>query len=546
MKLLLASALLAVGFSTAQLARSQVTGQLLAPDVDVTVQGVTKKIRSNDSKANSPIRKLKSRTDIGILSGEEDTPTERHLSSCPLESTVVCYQGLSLTGGSCQAACDNQCCSGEQACDAFTGAVCKDGKSCFGFKACANANITSVFEGCNGDAACYNAGKGGTLGLVHQSCHNSSSCQGAAYVGTIAAMHNSCIGGKACYDAASYYINDSYGGTIGTITDSCLGEKACYGAAYDYSAIIGDITSSCVGDLSCNYAAAYGGRMGNILTSCRQESACNKAAYAGTIGDVANSCVGNFTCNYAASYGGMIGEMTNSCHQDGACNSTAACYDIDDYQCGSKITRIFESCDGQKACFYSASEGGYINGIRNACNDLRACFQAASGGGSITFGINECCNGLTSSCANIMTNDDLPGMCSVGTTLLPTQAAPSQPPTVPPTLAPSQPPTKRPTAAPSTSPTKIPTLRPTASPSGKPTPAPTNQGTNQGSSRGTMEGTTDGTKAKKAKKHKAAKQAKSLENLSYPYSIKRNREHNVGDAPDLPANLRSGSDQQRT
>ena len=165
---------------------------------------------------------------------------------------MVCVDGYTAGGVSCEEECARRCCVGSDACDGFTGEVCKDDTSCFGEEACRDANIGIVAHGCNGMRACDHVGydDGGYVGSVSDSCN----------------------GKRACYWAASY------GGKVDEITDdSCKGEKACYYVA-GYYGHVSLINNSCKGDKACVYAACDEGSCGGIENSCNAASACNIGA----------------------------------------------------------------------------------------------------------------------------------------------------------------------------------------------------------------------------------------------------------------------------
>ena len=155
--------------------------------------------------------------------------------SCPSGNVVTCVNGVATSVGgnatvgnpTCQEACaaGGECCVGNgtnrvgqpiNSCTGFNGKVCKSGNipSCsdnrtegFGLgKACYNANIAEVFNGCNGRQACEEAGyNGGNLGRVVNACHG---------------------GDFSCQEAARD------GGYIKEIVDSCIGKDACLRVAY--------------------------------------------------------------------------------------------------------------------------------------------------------------------------------------------------------------------------------------------------------------------------------------------------------------------------
>ena len=80
---------------------------------------------------------------------------------CPPSDIVDCDAGFlkdSMMGTTCQTECDGKCCVGTDsapdACEGFTGKVCKDEKSCFGRDACVGAEIGLVVGGCTGKGSC--------------------------------------------------------------------------------------------------------------------------------------------------------------------------------------------------------------------------------------------------------------------------------------------------------------------------------------------------------------------------------------------------------
>ena len=143
---------------------------------------------------------------VGILSEKEGRRLQAS-TSCAPEDIVDCVEGLSTyvnsTGDnvtvSCEAACEDACCVGTDACLNFTGSLCKDMTSCSGLRACKNAKITSVYNSCNGRSACEEAGLEGYVGNVTNSCNAVKSCYGAGRGGSIGVISSSCNNGRyAC------------------------------------------------------------------------------------------------------------------------------------------------------------------------------------------------------------------------------------------------------------------------------------------------------------------------------------------------------------
>lgn len=220
MKLFVASALLAMGYSASQLTHSQVPEDSNRRSVrddhdadntitDAAPSSFAQNIKPHDAD-NIGAATPKHKPDVGILSQKQGTRDGRRLATdCPTGQLVECVLGFNATdlSQSCEDACDGKCCGGgDRPCDKFTGSVCKDDVSCFGNFSCYYATIDLVVEGCNGAEACYYAG--------YDSVSN------------IQEINNGCRGEKACAEAAEY-------GAIGSIKDSCIGYKACLFAAYD-------------------------------------------------------------------------------------------------------------------------------------------------------------------------------------------------------------------------------------------------------------------------------------------------------------------------
>ena len=220
---------------------------------------------------------------VGDILYNHEAIVGRALTECTDHVTCAGGYGVGTNNQvTCEEACQGQngeqlCCDGTyfdpdgypyQACDGFTGRVCKDG-SCSGHYSCYYANIDSVVNSC--------IGKG--------------SCKEVAYRGgKVTEIVNSCEGLNSCYYLAAQK------GKIGTVSSSCNKESSCEGAAA-YNGFIADITSSCNDLRSCIYVAAgcydtdyycdyrsAGGSVGHILRSCLNVEACyDMAAYEGNV-----------------------------------------------------------------------------------------------------------------------------------------------------------------------------------------------------------------------------------------------------------------------
>ena len=423
---------------------------------------------SKVSQTNNDINVI----DTGILQvGTANMAT----SECLDEDDFIECEGGYVKGSdnsvSCESACDGKCCVGVyeyegetyQACDGFTGKVCKDSISCVGIYSCYYATVDSVANGCYGDFACDGAAAfGGSIGNITSSCHGKSACKlAASFGGSIEGIKESCLDGEdSCANAAAGYINDDFesdGGSIGMIESSCIGDSSCYKLAY-YDGNVGDVSMSCEGENACGYAAMRGGIIGGIEESCLDDSSClytaagycyynyityayecesledsnvggnigmlksscvegesvcdNLAGNSGTIGDVVESCDGFFSCSGAASYGGRIESITNSsCSGSNACSYAASCdaYENDNCKAG-RIGNITSSCDEEKSCYKMAYEGGYVSNVLSSCLGISSCERAAFNG-SISDGIEDACLGKDT-CKSLGENSTIDGAIS--------------------------------------------------------------------------------------------------------------------------------------
>ena len=511
--------------------------------------------------------------DIGILTANMAT------SEClDKDDFIECEGGFvkdSDNSVSCESACDGKCCVGVyeydgetyQACDGFTGKVCKDSISCVGIYSCYYATVDSVANGCYGDFACDQvAAFGGSIGNITSSCHGRSACSlAASYGGSIEGIKESCLDGEdSCANAAAGYINDDFesdGGSIGMIESSCIGDSSCYKLAY-YDGNVGDVSMSCEGENACGYAAMRGGIIGGIEESCLDDSSClytaagycyynyttyayecesledsnvggnigmlksscvegesvcdNLAGNSGTIGDVVESCDGFFSCSGAASYGGRIESITNSsCSGSNACSYAASCdaYENDNCKAG-RIENISKSCDREKSCYKMAYEGGYVSNVLSSCLGMSSCERAAFNG-SISEGIENACL-AEEACRSLGENSTIdgaisgcclqPGGCK-GLTYLPLCCVNATDQNRALQSCPGEstlPPSKAPSSSPSMSPLP-PTPSPTNSPSVAPASAAPTLSLNPTQVMLSKSAKSKGRKSKQSKKSKSAK-----------------------------------------
>ena len=121
------------------------------------------------STSSSPSTALAGTTPGNVSTG---TSTTRLLQQQQCSTTFVdCVKGnVRGTTITCKAACQGTCCVGGlnwqqvyfEACDFFTGQVCKDGKSCTGASACSGAYIPTVVNRCMQERS-----SGKHCGLLH-------------------------------------------------------------------------------------------------------------------------------------------------------------------------------------------------------------------------------------------------------------------------------------------------------------------------------------------------------------------------------------------
>ena len=233
---------------------------------------------------------------------------------CP-QGYVDCVNGLvrGSSSSTCASACGVSCCLGTNACNSFTGKICKDG-SCDGERACTFANVPWVVNSsCRGGATSYyRAGKQGTVGIFVNACNGTRNCYDLGYKGIVGNVQDSCFGLESCSRLGQ-------DGIVGNVYNSCNGgEFACFKVGEYYGAV-GDIQDSCHGFQSC-FLLGKLGTVGNVRNSCNQPTSCLfLARLKGTVGSVRDSCNGVDTCNRGASYGGSLKNLASSCNAGHAC-----------------------------------------------------------------------------------------------------------------------------------------------------------------------------------------------------------------------------------
>jgi len=219
--------------------------------------------------------------DVGIL---ERSRLLAKTARCKRKDTVDCVGGVNRDNitQTCEEACQDEygvggCCVGANACDGFTGLVCRDADastgfmgSCSGTDACRNANIGSVFQSCaEGYKSCEDAGQNGYIGSMKGSCKGPRACTGAAAnQGYIGLFQTSCHGPAVCQNAAAN------GGSVDAIENSCFGQQSCYNLAADQG-VVGTVVDSCslitpfaTPTQTCKNAARNGVITLGILSSC--------------------------------------------------------------------------------------------------------------------------------------------------------------------------------------------------------------------------------------------------------------------------------------
>ena len=203
---------------------------------------------------------------------------------CP-QGYVKCFNGFEVGSNpkrKCSEACGLKCCNGDQACDGFSGSVCKDG-SCSGDAACYYAIIPDVVKSCIGDESCREVANQsqsevkGIVGRIVNSCKEENACFRLASKGKVGEIRDSCIGKNSCVEVGNGGGSAESRSTVGDLIGSCQGEAACnsLGANNDGTkGEVGEVRFSCIGYKSCN-EAGRGATIQNILNSCQAEKACN-------------------------------------------------------------------------------------------------------------------------------------------------------------------------------------------------------------------------------------------------------------------------------
>jgi len=273
------------------------------------------------------------------------------------EGYVECINGLS-GGQTCEEACGGMCCAGPLfygggPCKGYTGRVCKDGKSCFGERACLNANINMIVEGCSGEMSCMVAGfRGGVVEKVIKSCWGKEACGAAAYVGGfVGTILNSCQQDGACWEAAACTLsNPNCGSNITEITSSCNGRGTCFDTASRGGAVDA-IVNACNADGACSGAGKGEGNTipSGIKNCCNAEDECDEE------------------CENTA--GERLCETPTEATLPEACRSSLASPTLSTMPTTSPVSQ----------------ESSSFGGIPKSCAD---CLQALTG---IPSGIEDCC-----------------------------------------------------------------------------------------------------------------------------------------------------------
>lgn len=254
--------------------------------------------------------------------------SQQQSTACGENGYVDCFNGRSIYYYArtrswyydgyvtCREACNGACCISNtttpplnymyQACDLFTGRVCKDG-SCNGEFACYRANIQLVANSCIGNGACCEqfGYEGGVSGSIINSCRGFNTCQligsRAQDGGQVRNIINSCLGQMACVRLGMF------GSFQGDVINSCTGYQACFSLGYN-GTINGAVANSCNHDFACEKLADGGGEVANVASSCNAEWACRGA------GSIYCNNTANFTClEYDG--GGIKTNMNNCCNE---------------------------------------------------------------------------------------------------------------------------------------------------------------------------------------------------------------------------------------
>lgn len=220
--------------------------------------------------------------------------------------------------------------------------------------------------------------------------------------------------GSSCADVCI----DIDTGVSGCCVDTNTNTNACAG----FTGLICRDTSypSCSGPDACKDAT-----IGSVLKSCVGAGVClGIASYGGSIQEIYNSCFGSQACRYLAT-GGVVGQVVNSCDGGNSCFAAAGYYAYGQPGVGGGGGEIklgiSDSCNGDNACQFTASDGGYLQFIKDGCNSNQACLYLATQTPSIeTKGkdtnrkcINTCCSN-EQACTDLLQNntvDDLPADC---------------------------------------------------------------------------------------------------------------------------------------
>jgi hypothetical protein len=336
--------------------------------------------------------------DVGVLANAKKTKCTTGVIDC-----VNGFVKGSRNSITCADACSGSCCVGWEACDEFTGSICKD-QSCSGERACTSGSIKSVINSCQGYHACYQAASPCPypyLSFATCSTYNNVS-------GRIQPVVNSCNGDRACAFAGS--VN----GRIGFITDSCNGFAACATAGWRGGSVQ-SIQNSCNDRMACVDIGGRGGNVGSVQNSCGGVSACLLAARKGSIGSIQDSCFGYSACLFTGGQPRGVAIVRGVGNIKGSCIGEYSCSDAG--ISGGYVGSIRDSCIGTGACFGAGESYGSVLSIDESCDGIVSCSGLGAAGGGGTGSLFQSCNGA-SACSSAGAADGFTHYRDYGFTVL--------------------------------------------------------------------------------------------------------------------------------
>jgi hypothetical protein len=363
--------------------------------------GIIKDVLISSSQTNGSIRDRSSIGSSRALQATESVCTQGYVDC---ENGMVRGNDGNPTGTTCQAACEESCCIGTDACTGFTGLVCMDGGTCSGFRACRDAKIPFVVNSCKGEQACDRAGN--------------------QYASITSGMVN-------CCNTAGDTSHECFGFTESQLPPQC---RAAASPTTSSPSTVLAASPTIVPTSSPTIAPTLSPPVASTASPTVTPPLCPQGYV---------DCVGGMVCDEDGNPSST--SCADAC-KGSCCIGTDACTGFTGLVCMDGGT-----CSGYGACYKAT-----IPFVVNSCKGVQACSKAGSMTGSITSGMVNCCNTMTEGECTEFAESNLPTQCRAAVS--PTTSSPSTALAASPSILPTSSPTIAPTASEVIAPSAAPSI----------------------------------------------------------------------------------------